>query len=146
MTRGPGPARVEKVPPLRSAVVRALSRAGIEAVVHSCTRMDEGEAVEERGARCYYGSSMVTLDTARLAARAGGRVDPDELLRHLRASPLFNLRLMRMARVDAARRCAASAVATARYTFSARREGERIEITIDVEIRGCEELGRAQGR
>jgi len=143
-TEPPRLARVRGIPLLRTMKLRCLSPCNAQLVVRKCELLSEGQTVRENGSSSFFGSTMITLRAERIGGRLSDR-DLDELLRHIRHSPVVNLHLTRLARLEAARRIGPAAPGTAYYTFSARRSGRSIQITIDVEIPHIEGACRTSG-
>jgi len=139
-------ARVLRVPLFRTSRLRCLTPWGLELLIRQCEIISEGQTVRENGQASFFGSSMIRLRAED--ARGGGPIPEehlDELLRHVRTSPILNLHLTRLARIEATRRIGTATPGTAYYTLSARREGRCIEITIDVEIPNIESGTKASG-
>lgn len=139
-------ARVRRAPLFRTSRLRCLSPWGLEILIRQAEIISEGQTVRENGQASFFGSSMIRLrvEDGRGGGPAG-EAQLDELLRHVKTSPVLNLHLTRLARIEATRRIGTATPGTAYYTLSARREGRCIEITIDVEIPNIETGTRASG-
>jgi hypothetical protein len=144
MKTGPKLARFVTPPLFRTARKRCLTPWGIQLIIQRCEFLHEGQTVTEDGKSHYFGSTMITLK-----AQDNGRElcdkKLDEILCHIRSSPVINVRLARLARLEATRRIGAPALGTALLTYSARRSGKAIEITLDVEIPGVEQGAQTHG-
>jgi hypothetical protein len=139
-------ARVSRVPIFRTSRLRCLSPWGLELLIRKAEIVSEGQTVRENGRSSFFGSSMIRLRAEK--GRDGCPLDEkhlDEVLRHVKTSPVLNLHLTRLARIEATRLIGTATPGTAYYTLSARREGRCIEITIDVEIPNVETGTRASG-
>jgi hypothetical protein len=139
-------ARVLRAPLFRTSRLRCLSPWGLEILIRQAEIVSEGQTVRENGRSSFFGSSMIRLKADE--ARGGGpaaEAHLEEVLRHVRTSPVLNLHLTRLARIEATRLIGTATTGTAYYTLSARREGSCIEVTIDVEIPNVEPGTRASG-
>ena len=144
MKTGPRLARLTSPPLFRTSRKRCLTPWGVQLIIQRCEFLHEGQTVAENGASHYFGSAMITLKAQEGRSELGEK-RLDEILGHIRSNPFINVRLARMARLEAMRRIGASALGTALLTCSARRSGRTIEITIDVEILNVELGARVPG-
>lgn len=137
-------ARVNEVPLFKTAKLRCLSRWGIQFLIKQCEFISEGQTVRENGTTSFFGSSMITLEAKSKRGEISGK-NLDEIITHIKNNPVINIHFSRMARLEATRRIGTATLGTAYYTFSAKRNGKNIEITIDLEIPNIEHGTRVSG-
>jgi hypothetical protein len=97
--------------------------------------MSEGE-IESRDSagNIYYGSTFVTIDLRRSDIDLGTNKNmPDVLLEALEHSVFFRLRLMRLARLEAERRCVPHLISEMFVQTEFRIDDKRLFIDISIE-------------
>ncbi len=133
-------------PPLfRSRREHCLTDWGIRFIVQHCEFLNEGQTVMENGKTVYYGSALITL-RAQDSEGTVSKKRLDDIVTHIRWNPLLNVRLARIARLEAMRRIGLCAAFPAALTCSVKRAGDAIEITIDVELPEIQQANRVEGR
>jgi hypothetical protein len=126
---------------IRVPLVQAVSGVSLSsftdgALLSSSSVLSEGAIVDgEDGERVYAGSTMVSVD---LRGGAEGRFDPgplsdDDLVGAVGRSIGFRVRLLRLARAEAERRCAPFLLREMRSEPAFRIEGGILFVDIDVE-------------
>jgi hypothetical protein len=138
------PKKAVKVPLAQALNGLALSSFTDGALYARSSVLSEGAIVDgDDGERVYGGSTMVSVD---LRGGADQPFDPgpltdDELLGAVRRSIGFRLRLLRLARAEAERRCAPLLVREMRTEPAFRIEGGVLFVDIDVECPLAAPLG-----
>lgn len=120
----------------------ALSPAGLRLLLDRSEIMHEGEVTHDRDGTHYYGSTMFTLDLARMTDSVEGTPDDEQcrlIATHLRASPFFRAYLMRLARREVHRRLGTLPLIPLRAQMRVRAEGIRLFADLDVEIHGMKD-------
>jgi hypothetical protein len=114
-----------------------LSRALEQALFDCADVLSEGSARSGPGSRVtYYGSTMISIAFARLAAEHGAKLtvaEQRELLRVAEGSVRVRLRAMRLARAEAARRVYSGVLGTAVCELRLRADAEQLHIDVDLE-------------
>ncbi len=131
MSRGPGLSKARRGACLKRG---ALTREGEELLFALAERMSEGEVRQTRGARAYYGSTMLTVHARDLAPRWRGELDLSVLRAAIDGSVRVRLRAMRLACADAAHRAPSEALGTAIVETRITQVDDRLHIDVDVEV------------
>ena len=131
MLRGPGLSKTRRGATLRRGV---LTRESEELIFALAERMSEGEVRQGVGGRSYYGSTMLTLEAARLAPHWRGTLDLHELHAAAAGSVRVRLRAMRLAYADAAHRAPSESFGTATSETRVTVVGDRLHIDVDLEV------------
>ena len=125
-----------KVPLVQSLEGLVLASFADGALFASARVLSEGAIVDGEGdERVYAGSTMVSVELKRGDGRVidPGPLSNDELLDAVRCSIGFRLRLLRLARTEAERRCAPLLVREMRTEPVFRIDGGVLFVDIDVE-------------
>lgn len=136
-----------KLKPLAKATRIGLRRRGVqwllssaleEQLFRSADVLSEGSTRPgEGGQATYFGSTMLTIDLRRLQVRAEGLDETSAraaLLDAIAGSVRVRLRLMRMARAEAARRVHRSTLGMALSETHATLRDDRLHIDVDLEV------------
>ncbi|MFW6067822.1 MAG: hypothetical protein ACOC97_05735 [Myxococcota bacterium] len=114
-----------------------LSREAEECLFHAPEVMSEGSLRSAGDAPAWFGSTMITIDLARLASRWRGPFDEAARARLLRAaegSVRVRIRAMRLACAEVARRLPDRSLGTAHVDTRVRIVGDRLHLDVDVEV------------
>ena len=115
----------------------ALSRALEQALFDHADVLSEGGLRNGPGLQAtYYGSTMISISFARLAAEHSApltRVMQNELVRAVEGSVRVRLRAMRLARAEAVRRVYNGVLGTAVCELRVRDDGKQLHIDVDLE-------------
>lgn len=138
-TRPPGPGLAKA---RRGALVRvrrheALTRDAEEALFAAPEVITEGSMRMGGEQDCWFGSTMITIDLARIAEHWRGPFDDEarrRLLEALEGSVRVRIRAMRLACADVARRLPDRSLGTAQVDTKVRIVGDKLHLDIDVEV------------
>lgn len=131
-----GPLRAGRGARLAVRKGRALTAAAVERLFEVGEVLSEGEV--RPGDGVYFGSTMWTVDLARLAVGWRGELaddrSQDELLRAVEGSVRVRLRLLRLARVEVLRRLPRDAPGTMVAETRFRIHRGKLHADVDVEV------------
>ena len=123
------------VPILQEIQGVSLALVADEALLKTAEILSEGEIeTGSSGSEYYFGSTLVAIDLSRSDIDIGpASDDPELLLRMASSSVLFRLRLHRLARREAERRCAPRTIAEISTDTEFKIEGDQFLVDINIE-------------
>ena len=123
------------VPILQEIQGLSLAQVADEALLKNAEILSEGEIeTGSSGREFYFGSTLVAIDLGRSDVDFGPAADDPELLIRLASSSvLFRLRLARLARREAERRCAPRAISGITTDTEFKIEGDQFLVDINIE-------------
>ncbi|MCP4677046.1 MAG: hypothetical protein GY854_16335 [Deltaproteobacteria bacterium] len=123
------------IPVLQSVHGLTITMAADELLLEGAEIISEGEVAEnETREGVYYGSTLVTINLDREDLELGPASEqPGLIVNILSASVFFRLRLMRLARMEAERRCAPHLLRGMSAETEIRIDGHELFVDIDIE-------------
>lgn len=118
-----------------------LARCADEALLKNAEILSEGEIISgDRERNSYFGSTLIAIDLLRSDIDLGPMYEDRELLKRMAHSSVsFRLRLMRLARREAERKCAPRNIGRIATDTEFRIEGDQFLVDINIECDFIEE-------